>query len=1720
MYLHACTVNSINRGRRKGMKRKIVTVLKLTLLLASMLFSFPLFGFVIKPAKGESGLVGWWKLDEGAGYNLIDSSGNGNTGVTNPPPPNGPAWVTGRYGNALSFDGVNDYVDIDNNYGLDPTAEITVEAWVYLRAYVDNTGQASAIISRTHLNGGHVYMLSIYPNSHKAAFSINPVPGEHPSTADLELNVWTHLAMTYDGSYVRLYINGEFDSSYAQSGPIQTTSNLLTFGCIPCGPYGGPGTYAYLNGMIDEVRIYDRALVSEEILTDMYGGMDVLNIGGTSMPSHADPATAYNTASIPLIMGVYEPLIGFARNESEPDPRKQGLVGDFVPRLAKSMPIKQVVTLDLYNITLVNELNPKGTRWNGTDGIYRINGWRDSNPDDITLGPNDVVYMEKINPINEEWIPCTKFAWQIELKERIGLTIHLRVKRTWYIFELRQGVRIHPWELYNGTLASPANITCQDVEYYFERALVQDMTGWSWLLYKYILDVLHADDQWNITDTYDLADLARLIDCAIQQNGTHIKINVCIDLPEIAWYQILAQPLGSIVPKAFAIDHGCWPGTFFNVTNFPHWIYWRRWPSSWESPLDTPPPAYLPPGVVGIPPFGWVGWNMHAEPAPILRGTGPYKFTKLDTVTQQWRIDKFNGYWRGWAGNHVESVIFKCESDWTNRKTKFLNGEFDTITVPRANIFELLEPNPPYNPLPGIVCYKNLYTLSGDSIHFQFQVNVTSSYMPTIGGSSEPNFFGNVHARKAFAYALDFDALIADAWLGEAEHLATWHIAGLFPDFRDPSIVPYNLDRDMVVYHFKNANFSGGSLWDTGFHTYLLYNTGNPRRRAACEMIESVIEGLNEGREPERLFIIDVIGLDWSVFISEFYARNLPCSQIGWLADFADADNLVRPYMHSLGDFSYNQGYKNVTVDAEIDWAAETDNETLRRELYYDLQQTFINECPSVMTVQPYARFWLRNWVHGWYYNPLDIFNPFGDFYSMWKSPTSTRYDWSMFRHDLRHTGYSESPAPNTNQTIWNYTTGAALSFSSPAVADGKVYVGSNDMKVYCLDALTGAHIWNYTTGGWVMSSPAVADGKVYVGSNDMKVYCLDALTGAHIWNYTTGRSVYSSPAVAYDKVFIRSSNGKVYCLDALTGAHIWNYTTDGSVHSSPAVVDNRVYIGSYDGKVYCLDASTGAHIWNYTTSSCIHSSPAVAYGKVFIGSYDSKVYCLDASTGAHIWNYTTTMGQWVHSSPAVADGKVYIGSLDGKVYCLDVSTGTNIWDYQTGAGVDSSPAVADGVVFVGSNDGKVYAFGNVIRVPEDYPTVGEAINAAPPNATIVIDTGIYREYLVINKTLTIIGRRGSAPTFDGGGTGTAFTLVPSASGTIIAGFIITNYAQGVFIDGASNCKIYDNIMTQNVNSGVAEGNNAANNQIYNNIFQENHGTAISLTQYSTSSTIYNNTIILNTIGINIESGGNTIYWNIFIDNTLQVDVDASVQNNWDNGYPNGGNYWSTHVGVDLNCGPLQNQPGSDGIFDNQHTVAVNNVDKYPLVKPFSPHDIGIVTIIKSKTTIAQGFTFSMEAKIMNYGVHDEAFTVTFYANTAVITTETITLTKRSNTVVTFAWNTTGFAEGNYTISAIADAGPEETNTIDNGLTDGWILVTNVGDLGGGIPPQFFNFDDKVDGKDLSLFLMCFKGTAPPEVMYLADLGSGVPPQFFKCDGKVDGKDLSLFLMCFKGLGP
>ncbi len=338
---------------------------------------------------------------------------------------------------------------------------------------------------------------------------------------------------------------------------------------------------------------------------------------------------------------------------------------------------------------------------------------------------------------------------------------------------------------------------------------------------------------------------------------------------------------------------------------------------------------------------------------------------------------------------------------------------------------------------------------------------------------------------------------------------------------------------------------------------------------------------------------------------------------------------------------------------------------------------------------------------------------------------------WSMFRHDLNHTGQAVTyETTNSAQLLWRYPTNRGI-YSSPAVADGRLFVGSRDSQVYCINVSNGMPIWRRALGWEIWSSPAIDQKRVYVGIDNGSVYALSIADGSIVWATTIGNNeVRSSPSISDGKIFIGSGTGGLYCLNASdgnimwiaptelcvnsspavvngivyftcddfelravnasTGAMIWHKHT-GSMRSSPSVFNGRVYVGSIDGYVFCLNASNGDNIWQYQTNGQVESSPAVAYGNVYVGSYSSNMYCLNASDGSLVWKAST--GYWVDSSPAVADGNVYVGSQDRNIYCFDAFTGEQKWHFETYNQIKSSPTVVNNTLYVCGFDFIIYAF-------------------------------------------------------------------------------------------------------------------------------------------------------------------------------------------------------------------------------------------------------------------------------------------------------------------------------------------------------------------------------------------------------------------------------------------
>ena len=202
------------------------------------------------------GLVAAWGFNEGTGTSTGDASTNGNTGTL----VNGPTWTTGKSGGALLFDGVNDRVRVNDSNSLDLTTAATFEAWVY--PTVAPAGWRTIMQKEVD-----AYLLSASGGgSGNKPVSAGTFNGTCCAGVDgpaaLPVNTWTHVAATYDGSQLRLYLNGALVASTAVTGSYQVNGNPLWI--------GGNAVYGeHFQGKLDELRIYNRALTQAEIQQDM-----------------------------------------------------------------------------------------------------------------------------------------------------------------------------------------------------------------------------------------------------------------------------------------------------------------------------------------------------------------------------------------------------------------------------------------------------------------------------------------------------------------------------------------------------------------------------------------------------------------------------------------------------------------------------------------------------------------------------------------------------------------------------------------------------------------------------------------------------------------------------------------------------------------------------------------------------------------------------------------------------------------------------------------------------------------------------------------------------------------------------------------------------------------------------------------------------------------------------------------------------------------------------------------------------------------------------------------------------------------------------------------------------------------------------------------------------------------------------------------------------------
>jgi hypothetical protein len=263
------------------------------------------------------------------------------------------------------------------------------------------------------------------------------------------------------------------------------------------------------------------------------------------------------------------------------------------------------------------------------------------------------------------------------------------------------------------------------------------------------------------------------------------------------------------------------------------------------------------------------------------------------------------------------------------------------------------------------------------------------------------------------------------------------------------------------------------------------------------------------------------------------------------------------------------------------------------------------------------------------------------------------------------------------------------------------------------------------------------------------------------------------------------------------------------------------------------------------------------------------------------------------------------------------------------------------------------------IIVPDDYSTVQEAVNAANAGDTIYVRHGGYSgsglySYVNVNKTVVLVGESKESTfivgthRYDDMSHNPGYAVIVSADNVTITGFTLN---AGADSDSQLPALLVSNVKGVNVSGNNLNGPRygavlrveGASNSTFSGLNiswpDSEHGYALDLVSSS-----FNTFSANNLYGCQISSSSNNLFFGNNIGGTRAqgIVLDASSINNWNSTYPSGGNYWSSYTGVDLKKGPNQDQPGSDGIGDTSYVLNADNMDHYPLMRPYTYFTKGI----------------------------------------------------------------------------------------------------------------------------------------------------------------------------------
>jgi len=540
-----------------------------------------------------------------------------------------------------------------------------------------------------------------------------------------------------------------------------------------------------------------------------------------------------------------------------------------------------------------------------------------------------------------------------------------------YTFRIRTGVKFH-----NGDVLTP-----DDAAFTFQRGLLQGGVANSpqWLLFQPILGATAGPNN-DIADLVDptgsiaasgdytalqKADTANLLGACQRVTSAIVANNAAGTLTfhlAQSWgpfLSVLANSWGSISDRAWIAANGGWDGDC------------HTWQKFYAPTLTDQNKSKLGSGE---------------------NGTGPYMLDHW-IPTREVVLKANPNYWRtesAWPGGptgapRLKTIVLKSDApQFATRLNTLRAGDADFIDLQSTSDWTLLDPlvgeicdatgacAPAADPSQPIRAFKGLPSVSRSDLFFNFKIDTTSGNDfigsgKLDGNGIPPDFFSDVHVRKAFNYCFDWDAYIKGQLLSDGVQSYDVMLPGeIGYSDHDPH---YSYDPAQCQAQFQASTLKSGgglSLWDTGFHFTIGYNTGNTYKEATAQILKQDLARVN----PK--FQVEVLGLPFQTYLDALAAHQLPLNLYGWVEDIHDPNDWLAPYV--TGSYAAQQSLPADVVQQLrpfIDQGVDETDPANRAAIYKQFNQAYYAAAPVILLAVQHNRVYEQRWVQGYYYNPI-----------------------------------------------------------------------------------------------------------------------------------------------------------------------------------------------------------------------------------------------------------------------------------------------------------------------------------------------------------------------------------------------------------------------------------------------------------------------------------------------------------------------------------------------------------------------------------------------------------------------------------------------------------------------------------------------------------------------------------------------------------------------------